>query len=349
MGWFEDVTGTSNEQREGYRRNKEALGGRTINQQNLDEAARIGALGRDSSGNIHRDPSAYDRQRERERQAPQPATQSDALRARRTPQQVPGGNITVRPAGGDYIDMIMDSAFGAPAVFPAGPRTASPGNGPFPMPRPGQHVEEQRVEHALQNGMSLEMIMGGAIGGTAALIAKSIWDQMNRHPAATGPYNGGDATGPNMGAGTPNNGNGGGGNNLTSPNPRIVNGQPMDGVDPVDATFTEIFGLPNDTRPTGPFEPRLITGPDGNTNEVREAPYSGGQSAIPGPNERPKQITNQSSNNFDESVGGRALDAEAEYYANQMEIYGDYDPANYGITPETRPDLYERLTRIIRN
>lgn len=69
MGWFEDVTGksgstydgTDNWNEDAYRWNKSAMDGRTITEGSLNEAAYVGALGRDASGRVVGNADAWDR------------------------------------------------------------------------------------------------------------------------------------------------------------------------------------------------------------------------------------------------------------------------------------------------
>jgi hypothetical protein len=180
MSWWEQATGRSQAETDAYRANKDAMGGAIINQQNLDAAAAVGALGKDANGTIVRDASkAGDMDR--------------------------------------YLDMIMGEAFGNDPsvqqaasggqyrVDPNDPNRTIAVQAPVPQddPRrrglgappaePGYTEEDiDKLETALSKGVSWESILGGALGGGVVLVAKAFMDNWNKNKA-----NGPTASGPN--------------------------------------------------------------------------------------------------------------------------------------------------------
>lgn len=331
-----------------YHANKAALGGRTINQRNLDEAARVGALGRDSSGNVVRDSSAYDRASNNQN----------------------NGNRTQ-----DYVDMISDAAFGGPrgnitimsTAHPPVPATMSPElaarrAGGQVAPIPATRSDQMRLEQALNNGATLEALAAGAAGAGVGYLAKSLLDRMANMRGETISPSSGVFTmdPPDLGPG--NSGKGipvvKGGGVTRVPQGTQQFGDPMDwfftnGV--IDGDFTDVTGM-SDRGIPGPQDYRLVTGDDGITHE-QGVPKFRGNDAIPGPDSRAKQLGDMDSPNFRRQMGMGNIDDDPtlDPYINQraeeayqvMQEYNVSDPSLLGITPENNPSLYDRLTRIM--
>lgn len=335
MGWFEDVTGTSSEQRDTYRSNKEAMGGRRMTQSNLDSAASVGALGRDSSGEVQRDSGAWGRAE----QTASGASTGDSGGGRVTPAD--------KRQPGNYLDMILNQAFGAPPVpMPAGAR---PGGAPIPATRPlglgakpATIHEMQQVQQGLRNGMSLEAIIGGALGGGAAVLAYEMW-KANNAPGEQGAAfrpSGLDPNGPNANLGPmgPNPNPAGGGTGLTQPRPRIVDGVPFE-TDIIEGTFEE---LRNNERL--PMHPTYNMGDDGIST-----PHDQLRARLPPPG--PARME-PAVGGTGESINSSIIEPHSEQYYNEfgnhLKSMGVTNPGEIGITPQNAPQLWEGLTKAMQ-
>lgn len=343
MGWFEQATGQNSGNYSGrdrsdenvYRANKEAMGGRTITQSNLDKAAGIGALGRDSGGNTVRDSGAWER--EAERQAAQ-ASQS---------------------GGGDYIDMIIDSAFGGGAAVPGAKGAPMPA--PLPSWRGRQTVEQQQadrraLQEGLAGGLSLEAIIGGALGGGAAVLAYEMWKSNNAGNAHTQPPDamGGSSVHPKgpQGPRTP-----GGAGLPSSPRPRIVDGVPFE-TDIIEGTFQELYNqgmLPTyNYRDDGIGYPPQI--PKSQARAQPNMNYPSNLPMVPGvePEKRIPGLGNANANSVNSTITETMATDDAfddnyiRDFGNYMREQGITRPEDIGITPTTAPRLWEGLTKAIQ-
>lgn len=341
-----DSGGPPSQNMAAYRANKAAMGGRAINQANLDQAAAVGALGRNSNGDVVRDSSAWSREHS-------------------------GGGNRMQ----DYVDMISNAAFGGPrgnvsiqaTAHPPVPATMSPElaarrAGTQTAPIPATRSDQVRFQQALNSGATLEALAAGAAGAGVGYLAKSLLDQLSRAKGETiSPSNGVFTMDtPDLGPG--NSGKGipvvKGGGVTRVPQGTQQFGDPMDwfftnGI--IDGDFTDITNQSN-RGITDQSEYRLQTGNDGLTHETRAPRYTSND-AIPGPDSRARQLGDMDSPNYRSQMNLNDIDNDPtlDPYVNQraeeayqvMKEYNVTDPSLLGITPESSPALYDRLSRIM--
>lgn len=385
MSYFDEVTGTTPQQRSIYEQNAAALGNRAFTQADLDRAASLGVPLSSPS-----DPNAAARSG---------LTVQEAMAARQA-QSSPSSSNGVN----DYVQMISDAAFGGPShltVHPVAPvpaarpadldqlraAAAAKAGGMAPIPAtPSPQLQQQRgasivptaadrnaFDQATFNGVPLEALAAGALGAGVGYIAKSILSSMNSRNNPGGPNPFGDTGAPPAGGETPprpssgSNGNGthdAQGRSVTTsrgnqPNRTVLPSgdyDPQSLQDIIDGDFNVIdeqnqrlFGPSSSSSSSSGDrvgDPRLVT-QNGRTVETVN-PNRAIDMPGPGPNSPQKMIVDMDSPNYRDLNGTLTEEQRAREIYNAMQYYGDYNPDNYGVTPEKTPGLFDRLTRMIR-